>query len=252
MARVTITSVTAPEGATHVARAAARLVATATATVVGAGGAVGLVVGFLAVWWGGIIAALATAGGLWLGLVAPRLRTAEGRAAGLVGPSRAAGPQDEARLLNLVEGLAPGAGLPRPRVLVVDDDAPNALAFGRDGRRGIVVLTTGLLGRLDRMQLEAVVAHLLVQIRDGFSATATMSLAFRPSRPAPPLPFAVVDSKAVTLTRYPPALASALETVAAAGPAAPRRASPVLGPVWLEPPGDHDAAAARIEALRAL
>jgi hypothetical protein len=57
---------------------------------------------------------------------------------------------------------------------------------------------------------------------------------------------------AVSLTRYPPALASALEAVAGAGPAAPANASPVLAPLWVVPPGDGAGAAARAEALRGL
>ena len=116
----------------------------------------------------------------------------------------------------------------------------------------MIVVTTGLVRRLDRMQLEAVVADLLVQIRDGFSAAATLSLAFRPSRPPAAVPFAIADSRAVTLTRYPPALAGAIDVMAAGGPSAPRRSSPVLGPLWLVPPGDPAGAADRAEALRAL
>jgi hypothetical protein len=115
-----------------------------------------------------------------------------------------------------------------------------------------VVVTTGLLARLDRMELEGVVADLLVQIRDGFSAGATLSLAFRPSRPPVGVPFAAVDSRAVTLTRYPPGLAAAIEAMAAAGPAAPRGSSPVLRSLWLAPPGDQEGAAERVEALRGL
>jgi Zn-dependent protease with chaperone function len=252
MARVSVAAGVPQVAADAGARAAGRLLAAAIAVVAGVAVAIGLVVGLLAVWWAGIAAAAGVGGAAWLALIAPRLRSAEARAVELVGPSRPADPRTEARLLNLVEGLAPGAGLPRPAVFVVDDDAPNALALGRDGRRGVIVVTTGLLTTLDRMQLEAVVALLLVQIRDGFSSAATMSLAFRPSRLPPPVPFAIADSRAVTLTRFPPALASALESVAAAGPAVPRRAAAVLRPLWLAPPGDTQAAAERVEALRGL
>jgi len=252
MARVTVAAGLPQAAADPGGRAARRLTATVLALVLGGALVVGLVVGLLAAWWAGIAAAVAMGGGCWLAVVVPRLRAAEARALELVGPTRAAGPRTDARLLNLVEGLAPGAGLPRPAVLVVDDDAPNALALGRDGRRGVVVLTSGLLDRLDRMQLEAVVAHLLVQIRDGFSAGATVSLAFRPSRLPAAVPLAVTDSRAVTLTRYPPALASAIEVIAAAGPVAPRRSAAVLGPLWVVPPGDREGAAERVEALRGL
>jgi len=213
---------------------------------------VGAVVGLVAVWWAGIAAAACVGGAAWAALVRPRLRTAEARAAELLGPTRAADPRGDTRLLNLVDGLAPGAGLARPTVLVIDDAAANAMALGRDARRGVIVVTSGLLALLDRMQLEAVVADLLVQVRDGFSAAATLSLALRPSRPPPAPPIEVADSRAVTLTRYPPALASALEAISASGPAAPRRSASVLGPLWLVPPGDRAGAAARVDVLRGL
>jgi Zn-dependent protease with chaperone function len=211
---------------------------------------VGLVVAVVFVWWAGLAAVVVVAGLLWVGLVAPRVSRAEERALVLVGPARPADARADARLLNVVEGLAPGGGVNRPRVLVVDDPAPNALALGRDARRGCIVTTTGLLGRLSRMQLEAVVAHLLVQLRDGSTTAPTLLLSFRPGRP--PVARAVAaaaDAAAVTLTRYPPGLSSALQVVAAAGPSAPAGASPVLAPLWLAPPGDVAGVQARIEAL---
>jgi hypothetical protein len=253
MARVTIAPAGVPQAAPRAARdAAARVMAVVIGAVVAVALVVGVVLGLLVAWWAGIIAAAAAGGAAWFGLVAPRLRAAESRAVELLGPTRPAALPRDARVLNLVEGLAPGAGLARPTVLVIDDDAPNALALGRDPRRGVVVVTAGLLSTLDRMQLEAIVAHLLVQVRDGLGAAATLSLAFRPSRAPAAMPMAAADTAAVALTRYPPALAAALDAVAAAGPAAPRGSSPVLGPLWLVPPGDRAGAAARVEALRGL
>jgi hypothetical protein len=222
------------------------------ATVVGAALVAGVVAWLAVAWWAGLAVAVAVSSGAWLGLVAPRIRSAEARAVRLLGPSRPADPRAEARLLNLVEGLSPGAGLARPRVLVIDDTAPNALALGRDGPRGCVVATTGLLAVLDRMQLEGVVADLLVQVRDGLSAGPTLSLAFRPGRQPERPPLALADAAAVTLTRYPPGLSSALQVLVAAGPAAPAAASPVLGPLWLAPPGDGAGVAARIATLEEL
>ncbi|HZQ58692.1 MAG TPA: M48 family metalloprotease [Acidimicrobiales bacterium] len=252
MARVTIAPAGAPEAAPHAHRAAARVVAAASGAVAGAAIIVAVVVALLTAWWAGIVAAAVVGGGAWAWLVGPRWRSAEARALALAGPARPAAAPGEARVLNLVEGLAPGAGLARPELMVIDDEAPNALALGRDARRGVVVVTSGLLSALDRMQLEAVVAHLLVQVRDGVTAAATLSLAFRPSRAPAPVDMAQADTAAVALTRYPPALAAALEVVAAGGPAAPRHASPVLGPLWLVPPGDRAGAAGRVDALRGL
>ena len=196
----------------------------------------GAVVAAVVAWWAGLVLAVALGAGLGFGFVAPRVSGAEARVLRLVGPARPADPRSEARLLNLVEGLSPGAGLARPRVVVVDDGAPNALAIGRDGPRGYVVATTGLLAALDRMQLEGVVADLLVQIRDGLMSAPTLSLA-------------LADAAAVSLTRYPPGLSSALRQLLAAGPAVPASASAALRPLWLAGPDDAEGVAARVATL---
>jgi heat shock protein HtpX len=62
-------------------------------------------------------------------------------------------------LYNVVEGLAIAAGLPKPRCYVIDDTAPNAFATGRDPEHAAIVVTRGLLEKLDRAELEGVVAH---------------------------------------------------------------------------------------------
>lgn len=69
-------------------------------------------------------------------------------------------------LYNTVEGLAIAAGVPAPRVYVIDDSAPNAFATGRDPQHAVVVVTTGLLEKLDRLEVEGVVAHELAHIRN--------------------------------------------------------------------------------------
>lgn len=62
-------------------------------------------------------------------------------------------------LYRLVENLSITAGLPMPRVYVIDDPAPNAFATGRDPEHAAVAVTTGLLSKLERPELEAVLAH---------------------------------------------------------------------------------------------
>lgn len=62
-------------------------------------------------------------------------------------------------LHRLVENLAITAGLPKPRVFVIDDPAPNAFATGRDPEHAAIAVTTGLLGRLNKVELEGVIAH---------------------------------------------------------------------------------------------
>jgi heat shock protein HtpX len=62
-------------------------------------------------------------------------------------------------LYRLVENLAITAGLPMPRVYVIDDPSPNAFATGRDPQHAAVAVTSGLLAKLDRAELEGVLAH---------------------------------------------------------------------------------------------
>jgi heat shock protein HtpX len=69
-------------------------------------------------------------------------------------------------LHNLVAHLAARAGLPKPRVYVVDDPTPNAFATGRNPEHAAVAVTTGLLQVLDRYELEGVVAHELAHIKN--------------------------------------------------------------------------------------
>lgn len=67
-------------------------------------------------------------------------------------------------LYTVVENLSIAAGLPMPKVYVVDDPAPNAFATGRDKDHAVVCATTGLLAILDRSELEGVMAHELSHI----------------------------------------------------------------------------------------
>ncbi len=70
------------------------------------------------------------------------------------------------RLVNVVEEMAIAAGVPRPRIWVVPDDDPNAFATGMTADRAHVAVTAGLLERLSRDELQAVVAHELSHIRN--------------------------------------------------------------------------------------
>lgn len=80
--------------------------------------------------------------------------------------ARPADPVQYARLHNVVEGLCIAAGLPKPRVYVVEDPAPNAFATGRNPRHAAVAVTTGLLDKMNRVELEAVLAHELSHIKN--------------------------------------------------------------------------------------
>lgn len=67
---------------------------------------------------------------------------------------------------TVTENLAIAAGLPMPKLYVIPDPAPNAFATGRDPKHAVVVATTGILQRLDRRELEGVIAHELSHIKN--------------------------------------------------------------------------------------
>ncbi len=80
--------------------------------------------------------------------------------------AREADPHEFRQLHDLVEELCIGVGLPKPRVYVIDDPAPNAFATGRNPRHSAVAATTGLLQIMDRAELEGVLAHELSHVRN--------------------------------------------------------------------------------------
>jgi heat shock protein HtpX len=80
--------------------------------------------------------------------------------------AKPADPQEYARYHNLVEGLCIASGLPKPRLYVIDDPAPNAFATGRNPKHAAVAVTTGLLEKMNRVELEGVLAHELSHIRN--------------------------------------------------------------------------------------
>ncbi len=68
------------------------------------------------------------------------------------------------QLFNLVEELTMAAGLPMPKVAIVEDSAPNAFATGRDPDHAVIAFTTGILEKMDREQLQGVAAHELAHV----------------------------------------------------------------------------------------
>ncbi len=72
----------------------------------------------------------------------------------------------EPYLVNAVEGIAIAAGLPVPRAYVIDDPAPNAFATGRNPEHAAIAVTTGLMSKLDRLELEGVIAHEMSHIKN--------------------------------------------------------------------------------------
>jgi heat shock protein HtpX len=90
--------------------------------------------------------------------------------------AKPADPTAHARLHNLVEGLCIAAGLPKPRIYVIEDDAPNAFATGRNPRHAAVAVTTGLMEKLTRIELEGVLAHELSHIKNYDILVSTLAV----------------------------------------------------------------------------
>jgi heat shock protein HtpX len=119
------------------------------------GGAIGYATGF---GWGGVVLAVGVATALSIGsfFAGDALVMATSGAREI----DRAKPADRYRqLVNVVEEMRLAAGQPPPRVWVIDDSAPNAFATGRDPRHASVAVTTGLLDKLDREQLQGVIGH---------------------------------------------------------------------------------------------
>ncbi|MFL5749923.1 MAG: M48 family metalloprotease [Chloroflexota bacterium] len=74
--------------------------------------------------------------------------------------------QTAPQLLNVVQEMAIAANVPMPKVYIIDDTAPNAFATGRDPQHASVAITTGLLEKLDREELQGVLGHELSHVRN--------------------------------------------------------------------------------------
>jgi heat shock protein HtpX len=78
--------------------------------------------------------------------------------------ARPADHDSNTELYHLVENLSITAGLPMPKLYIIEDSAPNAFATGRNKKHAVVAVTTGLLGLLNKNELEGVIAHELSHI----------------------------------------------------------------------------------------
>jgi heat shock protein HtpX len=86
--------------------------------------------------------------------------------------------EENPELYHLVENLCITAGLPTPKMYIIEDSAPNAFATGRDPAHGVICVTTGLLAKLEKIELEGVLAHELSHIgnRDILLSTVVVVL----------------------------------------------------------------------------
>lgn len=74
--------------------------------------------------------------------------------------------EDYPYLYNVTEGLAIASGIPMPRLYLIDDTAPNAFASGRNPKNSVIVVTKGLLEKLNRVELEGVIGHEMAHIKN--------------------------------------------------------------------------------------
>ena len=180
---------------------------------------------------------------------------------------------DETRLSNVTDGLCATFGLSKPSLQVLDDDVPNACALGRDARRSVLVVTTGLLGLLDPIELEGVIAHELAHVKRGDNGVSCIGITLgRILGGESTLRRCVGESReyradvvGASAVRFPRGLLAALrDMMEAPAPtegsffASPARFGPTRW-VWIDPsvghrndavaPGDLDATSVRAAAL---
>jgi len=173
----------------------------------------------------------------------------------LVTPERrpsALGAAEAARLVDVADGLFAVFGLPGAEIRVIDDPAPNAISVGSPPHRGVVFVTSGLVLALDRIELEAVLAHELAHIKRGDTVSGAIAVqAFDAiGRHLPVFTRiadgvaanareALADLAAVGVTRYPPGLISALEKISTHSnlrpDSLPRSVTKLTSRLWLAP-----------------
>ena len=175
-----------------------------------------------------------------------------------------------ARLLNLAEGLSATSGVPVPGLFVLDDRAANMMVIGSTPDESAIVVTSGLLDALDRIQLEGVVGRAFAQLRQGDLPAATLAVRAMDSPIARSLGRSgvtslssperdiLLDRAGVGLTRYPPGLLAALVECERVGTQL-AKSDPATAHLWMADPGPagtHTAERAafdlRLEGLRLL
>jgi heat shock protein HtpX len=90
--------------------------------------------------------------------------------------AKPADPVRDKQLINVVEGLSIAAGIPAPRVYVIDDLAPNAFATGRNPQHAAIAVTRGLIGKMTRDELEGVIAHELSHVKNRDTLVMTIAV----------------------------------------------------------------------------
>ncbi len=110
---------------------------------------------------------LGTAGAGVLGLIMVLVARTSGPGILLsISNAREATPHEDQVLNDVVEEMSIAGGIPKPKIYVIDEPAPNAFATGEDPEHGIVAITTGLMSKLNRDELQGVIAHEMSHIRN--------------------------------------------------------------------------------------
>ncbi len=189
----------------------------------------------------GVVVALVLSIG-WVLMVRSRLAAATVSAVGAL-PSSPLVVGAHPRLDNVLEGLCATSGVTDPAVSLVESSSINALVAA-DRETTSIVLTTGLVDDLDRLELEGVLANLLARVKDGSARYTTTVLALLGSSS---LAIRMIDGRlgdqrsvrsdlaAVDLTRYPPGLIAAFVKMSEHGTMVDS-ASGASVPLWLAPP----------------
>ena len=118
----------------------------------------------LSLWFG--VGALIVAGVIAIVVLLINLYAGDDLITTVAGARRIERKEEAPALWRMVENLSITAGLPMPRLYIVEDESPNAFAAGRSPKQAVVAVTTGLLERLDEEELEGVLAHEISHIRN--------------------------------------------------------------------------------------
>ncbi len=225
------------------------------------------IVWLLTSWWIGLIAAIV----VWVVIVAFVYVRRETLAMAGMAP-RPANPDDNPHLGSVLDGLVIAHGFDKPEVLMLNSSATNAAVVGRESRDSKLILTTGLVDALSRLEIEGVVAHLLTAAASADIGGATLASAVLSILPGNatrrravewmfPEHFRIdTDLEAVGYTRYPPGFVASLEKLAAGDTTVPM-ARTANAHLWLaDPIGDpavltervHPPLNLRISVLREL
>jgi len=233
--------------------------------------AVVLVVGLLVV---PIWAALLLAIVVGVVVTALRVRGIDARVAEALG-ARPVQADDHPRYAGVVEATSMATGVSPPLLHVIEDPARNAVVWGSGIGPCSIAVTTGLLDAAERIELEAVIAHLLTDVRDGAVEAATIASGLFGALAGGPLAgvvarlaragederrIALADIEAARATQYPPGAVAALERVRDGASGVARSPRP-LQPLWFAAPSEpsaddpfavHPPLADRIDLLREL